>query len=58
MRIAGIRSISLDGAQVSEPAARDQAQGVVGSPGPSIPTAPGTIRVTASVSVVFELQRA
>lgn len=55
--IVGIRSISLDG---SSGGGFDSQLGSVpestaGAGGPSIPTAPGTIRVEASVTVVFEL---
>ena len=60
MRIVGIRSISLDGASVSpsqqsELAAQAPARRSIG---PTIPTAPGAIEVRASVTVVFDLQRA
>ena len=61
MRIVSIRSISLDGASVGS--SPQSAQGAIGDEelarsGPSIPTAPGRIRVSASVSVVFVLERA
>jgi uncharacterized protein YggE len=58
MRIVAVRSISLDGAQVVEPADRQAAVAEGAPAGPTIPTAPGTIRVNASVSVVFQLERA
>ena len=61
-RIVGIRSVSLDGAQIQPSPAAD-VQGSVGErqsaqgrrAGPSTPTAPGTITVTARVTVNFEL---
>lgn len=56
MRIVAIRSISLDGASVAAPQGSLAAESV--RSGPSIPVAPGTIRVSASVSVVFVLERA
>ena len=62
-RIVGIRSVSLDGAQITQPEA--SSQGLIGEQqteapagrrtGPSTPTAPGTITVTATVTVNFEL---
>lgn len=62
MRIVAIRSISLDGASVgpAQPSFGSQAiaQREAGPAAPTIPTAPGTIRVRATVSVVFVLQRA
>jgi uncharacterized protein YggE len=62
MRIVAIRAISLDGASVGPSPATSQPAlaEAVGAPrgGPSIPSAPGTITVRASVSVVFVLQRA
>jgi len=64
MRIVAVRSVSLDGAQItpapapSAPAAGESVAGggSAGAPtGPSTPTVPGTIRVRAFVTVNFEL---
>ncbi len=60
-RIVGIRSVSLDGAQITQPAsspsqaAAGEAGGGGRRSGPSTPTAPGTITVRATVTVNFEL---
>ena len=64
-RIVGLRSVSLDGAEITSPSnAQADQLGQVGqseavSPGrrsgPSTPTAPGRITVTARVTVNFEL---
>jgi uncharacterized protein len=58
-RIVAIRSITLDGATTSDEGRFDPqlAQGEAGGGG-GIPAAPGTIRVTASVTVVFQLEQA
>ena len=61
-RIVGIRSVSLDGAEITAAPGQAQAdvQGSVGErgarrTGPATPTAPGTIAVSARVTVNFEL---
>jgi hypothetical protein len=63
-RIVGLRSVSLDGAEITSPSvAQADVQGSVGQTeraggrrsGPATPTAPGTITVTARVTVNFEL---
>ena len=62
-RIVGLRSVSLDGAQITPSESSSQAGSVAeaqrgagsGRSGPSTPTAPGTITVRARVTVNFEL---
>ncbi len=64
-RIVGLRSVSLDGAEITPSNAQADQLGEVGQTeqatrggrraGPSTPTAPGTITVTARVTVNFEL---
>ena len=57
-RIVAIRSVTLDGATNEGSFDRELASAEAGGGGPSIPTAPGTIRVRASVTIVFQLEPA